>query len=181
MNGATCSKAIFLGGLLIALCATAVLADGPKDNIPSAVRPIPPIGNALSTADRESIQTGLDALGKKIDSLADQLKEKPELLGYLPDIRIYYNAVRYPLVYHETIDPANAPDAGRWDGCGPGHCATERRHGSARAARVATSHGSTDRCSRTALFFPRITRPPPTLSPRRNIVSTSGATAATNC
>lgn len=111
MNRNAYRKTIFLTALLIAFSATALLADGPKDNIPSAVRPIPPIGKELPAADRESIQAGLDALGKEIDSLADQLKQKPELHGYLPDVQIYYNAVHYPLVYHETLDPADARKA----------------------------------------------------------------------
>jgi hypothetical protein len=102
---------LFLTALLSGFSAITALADGPRDNIASAVRPIPPIGKELAPADRESIQAGLDALGKEIDSLRAELKEKPNLLEYLPDVQIYYNAVRYPLVYHETIDPADARKA----------------------------------------------------------------------
>lgn len=108
MKHAIRSLRIVLTTLLIEFCATSVFADGPKDNIVSAVRPIPPIGKEMPDADRESIQSGLDALRKKIDLVRWDFKEKPELLAYLPDVQIYYNALRYPLLYHETIDPADA-------------------------------------------------------------------------
>ncbi len=99
--------------LLPLVCFTPAhaLADGTRDNLPDAVRPIPPIGKELAPADADVIKTGLEALGARIDALREQLKDKPPLLAQLPDVRIYYNAVRYPLVYHETIDPADARQA----------------------------------------------------------------------
>src|SRR5206468_1810972 len=67
-------------------------ADGPRDNDAAHVRPIPPVGNDLSPADRESLRSGLDALGKEIESLRLDLKDEPDLLGYMPDVQIFFNA-----------------------------------------------------------------------------------------
>jgi pimeloyl-ACP methyl ester carboxylesterase len=83
-------------------------ADGPRDNIPSQVRPIPPVGNDLDPADRDALQADVNALGGEIERLRESLKEKPALLAYLPDVQIFYNAVAYPLAHHETIEPGMA-------------------------------------------------------------------------
>src|SRR5437763_201271 len=72
------------------------------------IKPIPPVGNELAAGDRAELEAGVAQLGKQIDLLREQLREKPDLLALLPDIAVYYNAVRYPLVYHELIDVKNA-------------------------------------------------------------------------
>jgi pimeloyl-ACP methyl ester carboxylesterase len=97
------------GLVLVALAIFTVFgrplrADGPRDNVPSQVRPIPPIGNDLEPAERESLQGGIARLGGEIDALRQELAHKPALLRYLPDVQIFYNAVRYPLAHHETIE-----------------------------------------------------------------------------
>jgi hypothetical protein len=76
-------------------------ADGPGDNIADKVRPVPPPGKKIPDADREELQKGVDDLGKEIDDLRTTLKAKPVLLDLLPDVQIYYNAVRYALKYDE--------------------------------------------------------------------------------
>ena len=48
-----------------------------------------------------------------------ELKERPGLLALFPDIQIYHNAVRYPLVYHEPIDMKSARGV---RGCGGSEC-----------------------------------------------------------
>ena len=50
------------------------------------------------------MQAGVNALGKEIDDLRAALKDKPALLDLLPDVQIYYNAVRYALTYNEFYD-----------------------------------------------------------------------------
>jgi dienelactone hydrolase len=85
----------------LAFAAGALRADGPADNQTDKVRPVPPPGVAIPAADREELQTGVDALGKEIDDLRTALKDKPALLDLLPDVQIYYNAVRYALKYNE--------------------------------------------------------------------------------
>jgi hypothetical protein len=85
--------------------ARAAWGDGPKDNIPDNVRPIPPLPTReLSAEERAELEAGVAKLGHEIESLRAALAEKPKLTALLPDVQIYYNAVRYPLVYHEQID-----------------------------------------------------------------------------
>jgi hypothetical protein len=70
-----------------------VRADGPKDNIPDNVRPIPPKGSDISPEDKAELRAGLDALGKELAALKTH-----ELL---PDVEIYHTAVRYGLDFDE--------------------------------------------------------------------------------
>ena len=44
-------------------------ADGPADNLPDNVRPIPPRGIAVSAADRKDLESGLERLHKDIEIL----------------------------------------------------------------------------------------------------------------
>jgi pimeloyl-ACP methyl ester carboxylesterase len=90
---------------LVALTCTAVLyADGPGDNLPDKVRPVPPHGITLPDADRAALQTETDTLGKEIEALRQDLKGKAPLLDLLPDVQIYHNAVRYALAFNEFYD-----------------------------------------------------------------------------
>ncbi len=91
--------------LLAFAVAGPVRADGPADNVAERVRPVPPKGIAVSDADRTALQAGVDALGKEIDALRGVLKGKPDLLGLLPDLQIYHNAVRYALAHDEFYRP----------------------------------------------------------------------------
>ncbi|HEY0456082.1 MAG TPA: prolyl oligopeptidase family serine peptidase, partial [Verrucomicrobiae bacterium] len=75
-------------------------ADGPQDNIPEKVRPIPPAGINVAAADQDELEGGLTTLGKEIDSLRGALKGKP-LQALLPDVQIYHKAVHYALHYGE--------------------------------------------------------------------------------
>jgi hypothetical protein len=91
--------------LLCLLVATAgARADGPRDNIPDKVRPIPPAGIAISAADRERLAAGVAELGKAIESLHTVLKDKPALLELVPDVQVYHKAVHYALSYNEFFD-----------------------------------------------------------------------------
>jgi pimeloyl-ACP methyl ester carboxylesterase len=80
-------------------------ADGPGDNVPDKVRPVPPAGIKLADNDRTELQAGVDALGKDIERLRQDLKGKPALLELLPDVQIFHNAVRYALTYNEFFTP----------------------------------------------------------------------------
>jgi dienelactone hydrolase len=80
-------------------------ADGPADNHPDKVRPVPPPGIKLADADRTELQTGIETLGKDIEQLRQDLKGKPALLELLPDVQIFHNAVRYALTYDEFYAP----------------------------------------------------------------------------
>ncbi|MBC8135205.1 MAG: prolyl oligopeptidase family serine peptidase, partial [Fibrella sp.] len=65
------------------------------------IRPIPPTGIVVPEADRAALMAEVEALGREIETLREALKRKPELSRFLPDVQIYYNAVRYPLLYNE--------------------------------------------------------------------------------
>jgi hypothetical protein len=94
-----------LGLVAIAGGNAAAHADGVRDNIPSKVRPIPPLPTKpISDADRASLEEGVAKLGHEIESLRSELKDA-RLAALIPDVQIYFNAVRYPLVYNEEIDP----------------------------------------------------------------------------
>ncbi|HVS39605.1 MAG TPA: prolyl oligopeptidase family serine peptidase [Gemmataceae bacterium] len=92
--------------LATALAAAVVRADGPSDNAPDKVRPVPPPGVEIPAADRTELEAGVADLGKEIDDLRTALKDNPTLLDLLPDVQIYYYAVRYPLTYNEFYGDA---------------------------------------------------------------------------
>lgn len=91
--------------LLCLLAAPFAMADGPKDNLPDQVRPIPPPGIKIADTDRAELEKGVAALGKEIESLRDALKNKPALLELLPDVQVYHKAVDWALRYDEIFKP----------------------------------------------------------------------------
>jgi hypothetical protein len=97
----TTVKPLWSIGIIFAAAVSIIHADGPRNNLPDSVRPIPPPGIAVPPADQAELQAGVDTLGKEIESLRSHLKSKPALLDLLPDVQIYHNAVRYALTHHE--------------------------------------------------------------------------------
>src|SRR5262249_60994539 len=47
------------------------------------------------------LQAGVEDLGREIELLRGTLKGKPYLLGLLPDVQVYHNAVRSALAHNE--------------------------------------------------------------------------------
>ncbi|HEV8379690.1 MAG TPA: prolyl oligopeptidase family serine peptidase, partial [Tepidisphaeraceae bacterium] len=90
--------------VLVMILSVVVRADGPADNIVNQVRPIPPVPKAMTAGDRSDVEAGVAAIGKEIEALRKELAGKPDLLALLPDVEIYYNALRYPLIYNEPYD-----------------------------------------------------------------------------
>ncbi len=68
-------------------------ADGPADNIPDNVRPVPPKGSEIPSATRDELKAGLAELRTELDGL----KGNP----LLPDVEIYHKAVRYAVDFNE--------------------------------------------------------------------------------
>ena len=93
------------------LLALPLLADGPKDNLPDQVRPIPPPGVAISDAERLFLQEGVTALAKEIAALRTSLEKKPALLALLPDVEIFHKSVDWALRYNEFFKPQEAATA----------------------------------------------------------------------
>lgn len=99
------------GLLLVFAALPPSLADGPKDNLPDNVRPVPPKGVAVPDADLMELRAGLDELGKELDSLPTALKGKPALLELVPDVEVYHKAVRYAVEYGEFFNLKEVPVA----------------------------------------------------------------------
>ena len=76
-------------------------ADGPKDNIPDDVRPVPPKGAEVAEADLKVLREGLAELRTAIDWLPHDLLKYPTLVELIPDVEIYHKAVRYAVEFDE--------------------------------------------------------------------------------
>jgi hypothetical protein len=89
---------------VIALClifAAAILhADGPKDNIPDKVRPIPALGVEVPPEQKAKLEAGLAELKQSIDALR---KKDASVKALLPDVEIFFRAVHDGLVYQEFL------------------------------------------------------------------------------
>ena len=90
---------------LLLLTATAALADGPKDNLPENVRPVPPPGVAVPEADKTVLTQGLADLRKAIDEAAKSQAKNPRLADLLPDLEIYHKSVDWALRFNEVHKP----------------------------------------------------------------------------
>ncbi|MFM8357517.1 MAG: prolyl oligopeptidase family serine peptidase, partial [Verrucomicrobiota bacterium] len=88
-------------GLLL-LCRSA-FADGPADNLPDQVRPVPPPGIRLADADRSELTEGAAALARDMESLRQAVASKPALQARLPDVEIFHKAVDWALRYDEVF------------------------------------------------------------------------------
>jgi hypothetical protein len=78
---------VLLASLLV---GRPTLADGPKDNLPERVRPVPPLGIELPAADRAELQRGL----KDLDAAIAILNERPDprTRQLLADVEIFARA-----------------------------------------------------------------------------------------
>jgi pimeloyl-ACP methyl ester carboxylesterase len=89
--------------VVVSICV-AVHADGPQDNLPDQVRPVPPTGVEVSAADREQLKRELSRLGEFIHEL--QASKSPRVRELLPDVQVFHRAVRVALEYDEFFSPA---------------------------------------------------------------------------
>lgn len=97
--------ALLLG---LGLFAAASLADGPQDNQPDSVRPVPPPGTVLPPAVIEELRKGLAELQADLAAAREAHKKNPQLLDLAPDVEIYEKAVRWALDYNEVFDGKGA-------------------------------------------------------------------------
>jgi hypothetical protein len=89
--------------ILVALTGL-VHADGPADNPPDKVRPIPPRGYTLTDTDRTELSSGVEAFGKELDNRGKSFKENEVLAAQLADVRVYESAVRSALAHDEFFN-----------------------------------------------------------------------------
>jgi dienelactone hydrolase len=80
-------------------------ADGPRDNHPESIRPIPPAGVEVPEADAQQLRHGLNELGQAIKRLAG--RKDAAIAELLPDVEIFERAVRDALDYHEFFARAD--------------------------------------------------------------------------
>ncbi len=90
------------------LLSSAVLsrADGPADNVPDQVRPVPPQGIEVSAEVTGKLRKGLAELNRIIEALAGQKQHADLIAAYLPDVEICHRAVRDALKHREFYRPA---------------------------------------------------------------------------
>ena len=81
--------------LFCCLVSQRLLADGPADNIADKVRPVPPKGATISAEDRQTLEQGVADLRREIEGLRTLLTKQAQQ-ALLPDVEIFYNAVRMP-------------------------------------------------------------------------------------
>jgi dienelactone hydrolase len=101
---------------LIAVVGVLVLsswlgADGPADNVPDRVRPIPPRGIEVPQAQRKELTSLLDELDREIRDLPAALKGKAALLELLPDVEVFHKAVHYALNHGEVYSKGELEQA----------------------------------------------------------------------
>lgn len=96
--------------LLATVPVMPAVPDGPADNLPDRVRPVPPPGVEVPAADRAELEAATAELGKVIDTLDTSLQGKPGA-DLIADVRIFHNAVRYALAHNEIFDLKEIPAA----------------------------------------------------------------------
>lgn len=97
--------------LPLLLAPALAFADGPKDNLPDNVRPIPPVGIDVPEADVKALTQGLADLRKAIDEAAKAQAKNPKLADLLPDVEVFYKALDWALKYKEVHKPAEVKAA----------------------------------------------------------------------
>lgn len=87
--------------LMFSLSLASTLADGPADNVPDKVRPVPPPGIAIAESDRVELTSAMDGLAAEIESLSSGLANRPALISLLPDVKIFHKAVHDAVKHNE--------------------------------------------------------------------------------
>src|SRR5262245_45639194 len=91
---------------VLLLLAIVTKADGPKDNLPDNVRPIPPKGAAIPDYQRKDLLVDLSKLGDLLVSM----RNKPEFAEHLPDVEVFLKAVITALRDDEMYVDKNRDD-----------------------------------------------------------------------
>lgn len=78
-------------------------ADGPKDNVVTEVRPIPPPGIEVPFEERAALNKGLKELEAAMATAAKAQAKNAGLLDLLPDVEVYAKAVDWALRYNEIF------------------------------------------------------------------------------
>jgi hypothetical protein len=95
------------GPLAVAAAVLLLFQGVTRAQQPPAVKPVPPKGIAVAEADRRALEEGLGALGQEIR----KLRTDPLTAVHLPDVEIFYQAVRIALDHDEFFAPAEISKA----------------------------------------------------------------------
>src|SRR5947209_8280541 len=105
-NRHTLVGVIALAASVAALAAAVIAAPATKLKGPDGAPLLPPPSTKpLKADDRAELEAGAAALAKRVDAIKAR---KDATAALWPDVQIYVNAVRYPLVYNESIDVGKA-------------------------------------------------------------------------
>jgi pimeloyl-ACP methyl ester carboxylesterase len=95
-------RSVILLNLALAVAGPCmVMADGPKDNVATAVRPIPPPGVEVPAEERAAMEKGLAELRALMMATEKAQAKNPRLAELMPDVEIYWKAVDWALRYNE--------------------------------------------------------------------------------
>ncbi|MGL4553588.1 MAG: prolyl oligopeptidase family serine peptidase, partial [Gemmataceae bacterium] len=98
--------------LPLLLFACLLRADGPADNVPEKVRPVPPKGVAIPDKDRAALTEKLKTLKDALAALPQALEGKQAaLLDLTPDVAVFARAVEVALGHDEFFAPADVGKA----------------------------------------------------------------------
>jgi hypothetical protein len=78
-------------------------ADGPADNIPDKVRPVPPPGIQIAEEVRAELSTESARLGADLNTLREDLGKRPTLRNRWADAAIFQKAVDWAVRYNEIF------------------------------------------------------------------------------
>lgn len=90
-----------LTAVAIGLIARPARCDGPADNVPDKVRPVPPPGVEIAAKDRAELEKELAALDAQIKELEQRTDAQVARTGLLPDVQIFSKAVHVALEQDE--------------------------------------------------------------------------------
>lgn len=93
-------RRLCLGLMLLHLSAR---ADGPADNIPDKVRPVPPPGIQIAEEVRAELSTESAQLGADLNTLREELGKRPTLRNRWADAAIFQKAVDWAVRYNEIF------------------------------------------------------------------------------
>lgn len=111
MAGSFAIPALLLAGSLW-MGAAAFAADAtPAPKATPAPHTVPPAGVAIADADRAELKGKIEALGEEIESLGNELKNKPAMLELLPDVQIFHKAADWAVRYNEFFNPKEVATA----------------------------------------------------------------------
>jgi hypothetical protein len=94
---------------ILLLIVGVVRADGPADNIPEKVRPVPPAGVMVPDEVRAKLEAGLAEFAARVEKLRG-MKEQV-VVDNLPDVLVYHKAVRDALDHGEFFSDKEFPVA----------------------------------------------------------------------